>query len=160
MKKIGNILIVMFAALSMIRCGDFLDVQQYVKDMQQYDSIFVRENTTKQWLWEVYSSLSSTPSLSNGALYFASDEAIYNDANASCELYQNGQYSSTNPVWEDRYNAMYVGIRTASIFIHNVHRCLEVSSAERERMEGEARFLRAYFYFTLMRQYGDRKSVV
>ena len=48
MKKIGNILIVMFAALSMIRCGDFLDVQQYVKDMQQYDSIFVRENTTKQ----------------------------------------------------------------------------------------------------------------
>ena len=70
MKKIGNILIVMFAALSMIRCGDFLDVQQYVKDMQQYDSIFVRENTTKQWLWEVYSSLSSTPSLSNGALYF------------------------------------------------------------------------------------------
>lgn len=144
----------MFAALSMIRCGDFLDVQQYVKDMQQYDSIFVRENTTKQWLWEVYSSLSSTPSLSNGALYFASDEAIYNDANASCELYQNGQYSSTNPVWEDRYNAMYVGIRTASIFIHNVHRCLEVSSAERERMEGEARFLRAYFYFTLMRQYG------
>lgn len=154
MKKIGNILIVMFAALSMIRCGDFLDVQQYVKDMQQYDSIFVRENTTKQWLWEVYSSLSSTPSLSNGALYFASDEAIYNDANASCELYQNGQYSSTNPVWEDRYNAMYVGIRTASIFIHNVHRCLEVSSAERERMEGEARFLRAYFYFTLMRQYG------
>ena len=145
----------MFAALSMIRCGDFLDVQQYVKDMQQYDSIFVRENTTKQWLWEVYSSLSSTPSLSNGALYFASDEAIYNDANASCELYQNGQYSSTNPVWEDRYNAMYVGIRTASIFIHNVHRCLEVSSAERERMEGEARFLRAYFYWIALDVFGD-----
>lgn len=154
MKKIRNILVAAVAIVSMVRCGDFLDVETYVKDMQQYDSIFVRENTTKQWLWEVYSSLEQTPSISTGALYFASDEAIYNDATASCELYQNGQYSSSNQIWEDRYSAMYIGIRTASIFIHNVHRCLEISSAERERLEGEARFLRAYFYFTLMRQYG------
>ena len=154
MKKIKNILVAAVVVASMVRCGNFLDVESYVKDMQQYDSIFVRENTTKEWLWEVYSSLEQTPSISNGALYFASDEAVYNDATASCELYQNGQYSSSNQIWEDRYNAMYIGIRTASIFIHNVHRCLEVSSAERERMEGEARFLRAYFYFTLMRQYG------
>ena len=154
MKKIRTILIVAFSAISMVQCGNFLDVETYVKDMQQYDSIFVRENTTKQWLWNVYSTLGQTPSISNGALYFASDEAIYNDAEASCELYQNGQYSSSNQIWEDRYNAMYIGIRTASIFIHNVHRCWEISSAERERLEGEARFLRAYFYFTLMRQYG------
>ena len=38
MKKIGNILIVMFAALSMIRCGDFLDVQQSVN---KCDNIFL-----------------------------------------------------------------------------------------------------------------------
>lgn len=154
MKKINTFLIALLALLSLVGCGSFLDVEQYVKDMQQYDTIFVKEKTTKEWLWEVYGSLNSTPSLSQGALYFASDEAIYNDQEASCELYQNGQYSSTNQIWEDRYNAMYIGIRTASILIHNVHRCTEVSSAERDRMEGEARFLRAYFYFTLMRQYG------
>lgn len=154
MKKIISFFIASLSLWSMVRCSDFLDVERYIKDMQQYDSVFVREATTKQWLWEVYSTLNNTPSLSNGALYFASDEAIYNDANATCELYQNGQYSSTNQLYEDRYNAMYVGIRTASIFIHNVYRCQEVSSAERERMEGEARFLRAYYYFTLMCQYG------
>lgn len=155
MKKIISFFIASLSLWSMVRCSDFLDVERYIKDMQQYDSVFVREATTKQWLWEVYSTLNNTPSLSNGALYFASDEAIYNDANATCELYQNGQYSSTNQLYEDRYNAMYVGIRTASIFIHNVYRCQEVSSAERERMEGEARFLRAYYYFTLMCQYGS-----
>lgn len=154
MKKIINIIVVSFALLSLVRCSDFLDVEKYVKDMQQYDSIFVKEKTTKEWLWETYSTLNSTPSLSSGSLYYASDEAIYNDEKASCELYQNGQYSATNQLWEDRYNAMYIGIRTASVFIYNVHRCLEVSSSERDRMEGEARFLRAYYYFTLMRQYG------
>ena len=49
---------------------------------------------------------------------------------------------------------MYIGIRTASIFIHNVAKCREVSQTEREHMEGEARFLRAYFYYTLLKQYG------
>lgn len=154
MKKILSFFIASLSLLSMVRCSDFLDVERYIKDMQQYDSVFVREATTKQWLWNVYSTINSAPSLSNGALYFASDEAIYNDVNGTCELYQNGQYSSTNQLWEDRYNTMYVGIRTASIFIHNVYRCQEVSSAERDRMEGEARFLRAYYYFTLMCQYG------
>ena len=103
MKKIKNILVAAVVVASMVRCGNFLDVESYVRDMQKYDSIFVRENTTKEWLWEVYSSLEQTPSISNGALYFASDEAVYNDATASCELYQNGQYSSSNQIWEDRY---------------------------------------------------------
>lgn len=153
MKRIINTTIALLAALSVVRC-DFLDVEQYVKDMRQYDSIFVKETTTKQWLWDVYSVMASAPSLSNGALFYASDEAIYNDQNATCEQYQNCQYSATSQLWEDRYNAMYIGIRTASVFIHHVHDCLEVSLAERDRMEGEARFLRAYYYFTLMQQYG------
>ena len=135
-------------------CSSFLDVEQYVKDMTQYDSIFVKRTTTEQWLWDVYSYLNYTPSLSNGALYYASDEVIYNDSDMSCQRYQNGEYSPSDQLWEDRYTSMYVGIRTASIFIHNVYKCEEISRVDREGMEGEARFLRAYFYFTLVKQYG------
>ena len=102
MKKIKNILVAAVVVASMVRCGNFLDVESYVKDMQQYDSIFVRENTTKEWLWEVYSSLEQTPSISNGALYFASDEAVYNDAAASGERARCGSPRPSGNAWRGR----------------------------------------------------------
>lgn len=154
MKIFSKILLFISAGAALISCENFLDVQNYVKDMTQYDSIFVKRTTTEDWLWNVYSRLYDLPSLNNGALYYASDEVIYNDADLTCQKYQNCQYSASDQLWEDRYTSMYVGIRTASILIHNVHKCVEVSSSLRDRMEGEARFLRAYYYFTLMRQYG------
>lgn len=154
MKIFSKILLFISAGAALISCENFLDVQNYVKDMTQYDSIFVKRTTTEDWLWNVYSRLYDLPSLNNGALYYASDEVIYNDADLTCQKYQNCQYSASDQLWEDRYTSMYVGIRTASILIHNVHKCVEVSSSLRDRMEGEARFLRLYYYFTLMRQYG------
>lgn len=153
MKKITYIIVFAFFALSAVRCS-FLDVENYTRDMQQYDSIFRKEATTKQWLWNVYSTMANVPAFHNGGTFYASDEMVWNDSDNTCQKYHNAQYSATDQLWEDRYNSMYIGIRTASVFIHNVARCTEVSQSERERMEGEARFLRAYFYFTLVRQYG------
>lgn len=153
MKTIRNIIILSLFALSAARCS-FLDVENYTRDMQQYDSIFLKETTTKQWLWNVYSSLTDAPAFNSGGTFYASDEMVWNDSEQACQKYHNCQYSSSNQLWEDRYAKMYIGIRTASIFIHNVAKCREVSQTEREHMEGEARFLRAYFYYTLLKQYG------
>lgn len=153
-KTIARILLMTVLPCFAAGCESFLDVQHYVKDMTQYDSVFVKRTTTEQWLWDVYSSLDNTPSLSNGYLYYASDESIFVDSDGTCEQYQNCTYSPTNQLFEDRYSALYTGIRTASIFIHNVYKCEELSQVNRERMEGEARFLRAFFYFTLVSQYG------
>ena len=151
MKTIRNIIILSLFALSAARCS-FLDVENYTRDMQQYDSIFLKETTTKQWLWNVYSSLTDAPAFNSGGTFYASDEMVWNDSEQACQKYHNCQYSSSNQLWEDRYAKMYIGIRTASIFIHNVAKCREVSQTEREHMEGEARFLRAYFYYTLLKQ--------
>lgn len=135
-------------------CQRYLDVSSYVRDMTQYDSVFVKRTTTEQWLWNCYNYLNQLPTISNGALWYASDEIIYNDEGNTCQMYQNGEYSPSNQLWEDRYATIYVGVRVCSEFIHNVHRCEEVTTRQRDQMEGEARFLRACLYFNLFKQYG------
>lgn len=142
------------AAVLSMGCERFLDVESYVKDMTQYDSVFVKRTTTEQWLWNSYNYLARLSSISSGAFWYASDDIIFNDDNNNCQRYQNGEFSASSQLWEDRYAGLYVGIRVCSEFIHNVNKCEEVTVRQREQMEGEARFLRALYYFNLFKQYG------
>ncbi|MCS2309373.1 RagB/SusD family nutrient uptake outer membrane protein [Bacteroides thetaiotaomicron] len=48
----------------------------------------------------------------------------------------------------------YQGIRTASLFIMNVDKCLEMSQSERDDAKAQARFVRAYIYYKLIERYG------
>ena len=52
------------------------------------------------------------------------------------------------------YRELYKGIERASIFVANVDKCEEILPEERVNMRGQARALRAYYYFLLMRIYG------
>lgn len=45
------------------------------------------------------------------------------------------------------YRELYKGIERASTFIANVDNCLEIPETERVNMRGQARALRAYYYF-------------
>lgn len=155
MKKTIYLLASVIAASALVSsCEKYLDVESYIKDMTQYDSVFVKRTTTEQWLWNSYNYLAHLSSISSGAFWYASDDVIFNDETNNCQRYQNGEYSASNQLWEDRYSNVYVGIRVCSQFIHNVYKCTEVSARQREQMEGEARFLRAFYYFNLFKQYG------
>ncbi len=48
----------------------------------------------------------------------------------------------------------YVAINQATTFIAHIDECKELTGEEREVMKAEARFLRAYYYFNLFKQYG------
>lgn len=54
MKKIIYILALLFTAVSLSRCGKYLDVDPYFKDMVNVDSVFTNKNYTEQWLNDVY----------------------------------------------------------------------------------------------------------
>lgn len=157
-KNIKHIIIGVIVSLSMFSSCNFLDVNPYIKDMLQYDSLFTRKETTEQWLWSTYHTLNHQGSEIAWAILtgfpYSSDEAIYSDVTNLCQQYQNCEYSPDQQLFEDRWQHFYIGIRKASIFIHNVMKCTELSTTERLRMQGEARFLRCYFYWMLMKQYG------
>ena len=48
----------------------------------------------------------------------------------------------------------YKGIRQASIFIQNIDMNTKYTEEERADMKAQARFVRAYYYWLLLRKYG------
>ena len=52
------------------------------------------------------------------------------------------------------YN-LYVGINRASMFLENIDRVKEINEDTRQQYIAEAKFLRAFYYFTLVQGWGD-----
>lgn len=61
-----------------------------------------------------------------------------------------GTASVLDPYW----NGQYVGINRANVVINNVPGVTSLSLPMRNRLVAEAKFLRAYFYFNLVRTFG------
>ena len=159
MKKIIYILALLFTAVSLSRCGKYLDVDPYFKDMVNVDSVFTNKNYTEQWLNDVYAYFGWYGGIEIAfadvtGFNLASDDAMFSNAGSLCENYQNAQFSPTNELNDGRWGTLYQGIRQASILIHNIDKCLELDGNTREDYRGQARFLRAYFYWMLIKQYG------
>lgn len=157
MKKIIYFLF-FIVSMSFSSCNDYLEVDKYLNDMLNVDTVFNKKNYTEQWLWNTYAYLrDGGAEITNkyvSAFSFASDDCIFGDGDELCEKYQNGQFSSSDQLYEDRWLHLYKGIRQASIFIHNIDNCTELKANVREDYRAQARFLRAYFYWMLIKQYG------
>ena len=157
MKKIYIILVTIVTLGMTSSCSDYLSIDKYVNDMLTLDTVFLRKNYTEEWLWNTYSYLNNAgaeiANKGTNCFSFASDEAIFGDWWPRCRIYQNCEYTA-NDGYEDRWGHLYQGIRRASIFIDRVEGCPELGTSEIEDMKAQARFLRAYFYWLLIKQYG------
>ncbi|THU34927.1 RagB/SusD family nutrient uptake outer membrane protein [Niastella caeni] len=80
------------------------------------------------------------------------DDALPSRINATVENYSKGTVNLINnpdPYW----GTAYYGIRRANIFLKNVVRT-PISASNMQFWKAEARFLRAYFYWELLKRYG------
>lgn len=70
--------------------------------------------------------------------------------------FQNMQIGIVNAtsVSTGLYNQPYSGIASCNYFLENVGRVTSIPQADRERYEADARFLRALYYFDLVREFG------
>ena len=100
---------------------------------------------------------------SGAMLASATDEAEYAYTGNSIESYYNGSWSPTNPL-SDQWTTAYKGISYCNLFLDEFQGLtfpeLEINLDYHKQMhryenyQWEARWARAYFYFTLVRQYG------
>lgn len=82
----------------------------------------------------------------------ASGDAIPSRNNTRVEFYTNGRISVLNnpdPYWGNSYR----GIRATNIFLANID-VVPVAAITKRYWKAEARFLRALFYFELLKRYG------
>ncbi|MDX9881384.1 MAG: RagB/SusD family nutrient uptake outer membrane protein [Prolixibacteraceae bacterium] len=179
--KIQVIITALLFATFLSSCNDdFLDRQidsRLSKDrvFKSYDYVSQFLVGTYAWLPEGFmrigtvTSLSSDPVTENAMLASASDEAEHTWEGAAIQKFNNGSWSPySNP--EDQWDFFYTGIRRVNLFLENIdqvnlddYRLNPLPNQQTEyqnrktdlkRWKYEARFLRAYFYFELVKRYG------
>lgn len=148
-------------------CADKLDSDKYFEDRTTLESVFTDRNQTLGWLSQSFSflkgELADCRTKDNGFFHCFADDMYYGDRDP--KLGANYDYRQT-------YNALklgdydenigyvawqkaYKGIFQASVFIHNVDKNVKnMTAKERLDFKGQARFVRAYYYWLLLRRYG------
>jgi hypothetical protein len=161
MKNIVNILVAALL-LACSACSDFLNVDHLLQDRRDLRAVFESKDYSNQWLAGVYAHLEGSnadvASKDFNPFNFISDDMLYfdrtklSDGDRNCAYFKSGSY---NEWWEQgSWNSCYTGIRDASIFIHNIDINKGLTREEIIDKKAQARFLRAYFYWLLLRKYG------
>ncbi len=150
MKSIKNFLIICIS-IATWACNDYLSVE--VDEQLTFDKTFSQRLESEQFLANIYAQIPSDFLLDN--MVGCSDESyfLWTSWGVKYLNHNNGSWGVTTPdyhLWEHYYRA----INLASIFINNIDRNPEITESNKTIMKGEARFLRAYYYFMLVRQYG------
>jgi len=163
MKK--NIVIACIAGcmIAFTSCRDYLNMEHLLDDTLNLKKVFESKDYSDEWLAGVYSHLQNenmdVSSKGYTPFNLISDDMYYNDRRKSVDggrtytLFKNGEY---NENWEQgSWGSCYQAIRDASTYIHNIDRCTEdLTKEEISDRKAQARFLRAYYYWLLLRKYG------
>ena len=165
MKK--NLMILMLSALGVgsltTSCTD-LSSDKYFDDRKTLTTVFTDKTQTQEWLAYAYSFLrgANQDVTSKGRtahcfaddMYYGDRDSQYGDGEtrASYNALKLGNYGEN---WnQEAWGYCYKGIYQASVFIHNVDQNTEMTAEDRIDYKGQARFVRAYYYWLLLRRYG------
>lgn len=148
-------------------CSDYLNSDKYFKDRLTLDKVFESKVHVEEWLAYAYSFLKgenyevTTKGTGENMFCFA-DDMYYGDRDKTIDetknemsynMFKLGEYDENTYNW-GAWHACYKGIYQASVFIHNVDKCTELADWELLDYRGQARFVRAYYYWLLLRRYG------
>lgn len=155
-KNIYLIILVGLVAFSGTSCSDYLDVDHVFKDQRGIDTVFARKDYTEDWLAGIYSLLENDMADVAGKgltkYNFISDDMFFGDRSNSYITFKNGRYDEGSE--QGPWGKSYLGIRNASILIDHVDKNKEMTAEEIKDTKAQGRFLRAYFYWILIRKYG------
>lgn len=157
MKKIYLILFVaIITGVSLSSCSDYLNVDKYFADRMNEEKLFENKDYTNRWLAGIYSHLVVCQDIGSkrSVLTNFSDDMYFTDdySGVVYKTYKYGQYDEGYN--QQHWQECYVGIRDATTFIRCVDINKELSYEEIQDYKAQARFLRAYYYWYLLRKYG------
>ncbi|HUP14077.1 MAG TPA: RagB/SusD family nutrient uptake outer membrane protein, partial [Niastella sp.] len=137
---------------------------QVPDDQLNIEQVFQRRNLSEEYLANVYNYIKDEAWLAANIAPWAglSDEGdiTYDRVNFNTYPVNIGNWSPSSTYWDnDLYNSFYKGIRSASYFMQHIPQNQELLSEANgeeviKRWTAEARALRAWLYFNLLRTYG------
>lgn len=149
--------------LFLLSCQDDMNYTETTSNSKE--EVFTSFSRTAEFVTDIYGRLDYDFGNFGGAmLASASDEADYAWSSSSIHDFYNGSWSPINPK-ADTWRNSYAGIRAANFYLeaskgqtfedNKYDQDYEEQFIRFQRYQYEVRFLRAYFYFNLVRQYGD-----
>ena len=162
--KLDKICLFILACIIPASCVDLNYTEQNTRDEEWTYEYF--ENGIKNMVFDVYAQIYNNEFESNSAYFLAgaTDEARYALDNGAVNNYINGGWSPANPysnIWTKSYTAiadicMYLEkIDQTDLSEWKYNSSYDIWVQQMEMFPYELRFLRAYFYFELLRAYGD-----
>lgn len=154
MKKIRIFATALLLAFTLSSCESFFDVE--LDDQAKIEDIFRQKTEVQKYLSHLYSYIPQEEEVvgMHGWTVGRSDEALFSWYQwVYYTQFRTGNYSSATTnfnYWPD----YYIGINQCSIFLKYIDLDKEDTPTTVAYMKAEARFLRAYYYFLLFRQYG------
>lgn len=163
MKLKKNILGIALASVALSSCSDKMEYHEYTA----YDSEYVERtfDYVAGFLTTIYNEIDSDwGNLSGAMLSSATDESVFSSDGNAIEDFYNGSWSAANPhqtIWGSAYRGItycneYLSKWTELKFSdYALNKDYTQLMHRYNNMKYEARWARAYFYYTLVRQYGN-----
>ena len=164
MKQLNRICLFILACVIPAACVDLTYTEENTRDEEWTYEYF--ENGIKNMVFDVYAQIYNQEFESNSAYFLAgaTDEAQYALETGAVNNYVNGGWSAANP-YSRTWSKCYTAIADVCMYLEKIEQT-DISEWEynsdyniwKQQMEHfpyELRFLRAYFYFELIRSYGD-----
>ena len=138
-------------------CSKFLDKE--IQGVYPADQFYTSSIAAVQSVNEAYVQLTFTNGTANPLWVFgdvASDDAASGNPAASQDAatIDNFSFTTTNSHLTNEWGNFYAGITNCNLVLANVP-SISMDTALRSRILGEARFLRAWYYFMLVNIYGQ-----
>ena len=157
--KLKNICFGIVCTVALVGCTDKMDYHEYTNYGKEY--VFSDFGRTAAFVNNIYSYL-DYDLLGTTSLASAFDEAEMALNYSNVLDYTNGNWTALNPKSQWNY---YTPIRAANYFLENglnlefsdliLNQDYEAQMKRYGRYQYEVRLLRAYYYFLLVRAYGD-----
>ena len=157
------IITIIIGLIFLFSCEDEMNYTETTSNSKE--EVFSSFSRTAEFVTDIYGRLDFDYGNFDGAmLASASDEADYAWSSSSIHDFYNGSWSPINPK-SSTWSNSYAGIRAANFYLeaskdqtfedNKYDQNYEEQFVRFQRYQYEVRFLRAYFYFNLVKQYGD-----
>lgn len=152
MRKFNIFSLIVFVALSISSCSDYLDIVP--DNFATIEYAFRDKVTAERVLFTCYSYLPSHGELGSNPGLAAGDEFAPN--NTTVRTMTETGNNASNPLFNywDGSRRLFLGIRYCNMLMENVDQIPDISEWEAKRWKAEARFLKAYYHWWLFQLYG------
>lgn len=147
--KTGILTLAILSALS--SCKKYLDVVP--DNVATIENAFTMRTQAQKFLFTCYSYMPKEGNPDDDPAMVSGDEIWRRASLGGYSNIAKGLQNVVSP-YGDRWAVLYRALRDCNIFLENIGKVPDLEETERNRWIAEAKFLKAYYHFYLVRMYG------